>query len=85
MQCHYQREFPGVHDRVVHDLIDETKWDEFIGKGEYYGDFLTFFTREIKEIGWQKTIHKWLFSGTPVAERILANAYSGQHSWPLNP
>lgn len=73
----YQRPPPEVNEKVLQDLSDESKWNEFIGKGEYYGDFLAFFTKEIKQIGWQETVKKWLFRGTPVTERLFANIHSG--------
>ena len=76
-ECHYQRPTPEVHEKVLQDLSDENKWDEFIGKAEYYSDFIAFFTKEIKELGWQDTVKKWLFRGTPITERLLANIYSG--------
>lgn len=74
---YYQRPPPEVHEKVLQDLSDESKWDEFIGKAEYYSDFLAFFTKEIKELGWQETVHKWLFRGTPVTERLFANIHAG--------
>lgn len=76
-ELHYQRPPPEVHGNVLQDLSDESKWNEFIGKAEYYSDFLAFFTKEIKELGWKDTVRKWLFRGTPVTERLFVNIHSG--------
>jgi len=74
---HYQRPSPEVHEKVLKDLSDESKWDMFLEKADCYSDFLAFFTKEIKTLGWQETINKWLFRGTPVTETLLANVNAG--------
>ncbi|KAF8424732.1 hypothetical protein EV426DRAFT_573932 [Tirmania nivea] len=74
---YYQRPPPEVHEKVLQDLSDESKWNEYIEKAEYYSDFLAFFTKEIKELGWKETVKKWLFRGTPVTERLFVNITSG--------
>lgn len=75
---YYQRPPPVVHDKVLQDLNDESKWDNFFEKGDCYSDFLAFFTKEIKTLGWQETVKKWLFRQGPLTERLSANLNAGQ-------
>ncbi|KAF8475875.1 hypothetical protein BDZ91DRAFT_648858 [Kalaharituber pfeilii] len=85
-ECTYQRPIPPVHSSVQVDLSDPEKWDQFLGKGEYYGDFVAFFTKEIKERGWKGAVRRWLFGigvdageegVKKVAEKLCAKIYSG--------
>jgi len=73
---YYQRPPPELHEEVLQDLNDESKWSEYIGQAKHYSDFLAFFTKEIQELGWQEAVKKWLLRGTPVTERLFANFHS---------
>ncbi|KAK3350971.1 hypothetical protein B0H65DRAFT_422201 [Neurospora tetraspora] len=88
----YQRPVLPEHQEVVSDLIQNWKEDagKYLGKEEYYPDFLAFFKREMdaaaarkeqegkeKGLGYEEVVNEFLFSGTPEADNLLIRLYSG--------
>ena len=71
------------HKEVVSNLIQNWKEDapKYLGKEEYYPDFLAFFKREMdtRHGGrrYEEVVNEYLFAGTPEADDLLVRLYSG--------
>lgn len=74
----YQRPARPVHNKVVDDLFQTwSHASRYLGKDQYYPDFLAFFQREIESKGWEAVVSEYLFSGTEGAEDLLVRLYAG--------
>ncbi|KAI1414298.1 hypothetical protein F5Y13DRAFT_188398 [Hypoxylon sp. FL1857] len=73
----YQRPLVEVHKKVVEELKDWEAAKKFLGKEEYYTDFLVFFQNEIDKLGWEKTLSEYLFKGDEKSEDMLARLMAG--------
>lgn len=73
----YQRPARPTHNHVVEDLQTWTHASKYLGKDQYYPDFLAFFQREIERKGWEAVVTEYLFSGTEGAEDLLVRLYAG--------
>ncbi|KAL1860327.1 hypothetical protein VTK73DRAFT_7380 [Phialemonium thermophilum] len=73
----YQRPALSPHERVIQDL--ET-WDharKYLGKEQYYPDFLRFFQKEIERKGWENVLNEYLFKGDDIADELFARLFAG--------
>lgn len=71
----YQRAPMPTHQHVVEEL---QSWDhaaKYLGKGQYYPDFLAFFQREIADKGWEAVVSEYLFAGTEAADDLLVRLH----------
>lgn len=73
----YQWSAKPTHNHVVEDLQTWSHASRYLGKGQYYPDFLAFFQREIERKGWEAVVSEYLFSGTEAAEDLLVRLYAG--------
>lgn len=73
----YQRPVRPTHNHVVEDLQSWSHASKYLGKDQYYPDFLAFFQREIERKGWEAVVTEYLFSGTEAAEDLLVRLYAG--------
>lgn len=74
----YQRPARPTHKNVVEDLFQTwSHASKYLGKDQYYPDFLAFFQREIERKGWEAVVSEYLFSGTEAAEDLLVRLYAG--------
>lgn len=73
----YQRPARPTHNHVVEDLQTWSHASKYLGKDQYYPDFLAFFQREIERKGWEAVVTEYLFSGTEGAEDLLVRLYAG--------
>ncbi|KAH8772633.1 HypA protein [Diaporthe sp. PMI_573] len=74
----YQRPARSTHKNVVEDLFQTwSHASKYLGKDQYYPDFLAFFQREIERKGWEAVVSEYLFSGTEGAEDLLVRLYAG--------
>lgn len=73
----YQRPARPTHHHVVEDLQTWSHASKYLGKDQYYPDFLAFFQREIERKGWEAVVTEYLFSGTEGAEDLLVRLYAG--------
>lgn len=74
----YQRPALPPHPEAVTNLFQT--WEHasaYLGKDEYYPDFLAFFQREIDAKGWEAVLSEYLFSGTPSADDLLVRLFAG--------
>ncbi|KAK0720028.1 HypA protein [Lasiosphaeris hirsuta] len=73
----YQRPVLPTHDRVLANLKTRNHAKKYIGKEQYYPDFLRFFQREIDARGWEAVVNEYLFSGDAAADDMLVRLFSG--------
>ncbi|KAK0727325.1 hypothetical protein B0T26DRAFT_747667 [Lasiosphaeria miniovina] len=84
----YQRPALPVHagDRVVADFKDWDHAQKYLGRAQYYPDFLRFFQTEMEQpgSGWEAVLAKYLFrprdnnsSSPAAADDMLVRLYSG--------
>ncbi|KAJ0117104.1 HypA protein [Diaporthe amygdali] len=73
----YQRPVQPNHDRVIEDLQTWSHASKYVGKEQYYPDFLAFFQREIDSKGWEAVLAEYLFTGTEAADDLLVRLYAG--------
>ncbi|KAK3359739.1 hypothetical protein B0T25DRAFT_564723 [Lasiosphaeria hispida] len=73
----YQRPVLPTHDRVLADLKTRDHAKKYVGKEQYYPDFLRFFQREIDAHGWEHVVGEWLFQGDAAADDMLVRLFSG--------
>ncbi|CAF9922935.1 MAG: hypothetical protein HETSPECPRED_005195 [Heterodermia speciosa] len=59
----YQRPPQPLDDKVVQDLNDYKKFQQYLGNEKYYHDYLVFFGREIDKKGYEKVINEYLLKG----------------------
>ena len=74
-----QRPIPDIDAQMVEKLSDDETMYEILGTITQYTTFLVFFERHIEEHGWKKTVNKFVFSRSKVAERMLARMYEGAY------
>ncbi|KUJ13617.1 uncharacterized protein LY89DRAFT_687637 [Mollisia scopiformis] len=72
-----QRPTPPLDKQVVQDLGDSEKFLTKIGQIDHYTNFLAFFEQQIDSKGWKAVVQEYLFSRTPVAEKLFAQLYEG--------
>lgn len=74
-----QRPLPPLALAVVEQLGDEAQFRARIGHLDQYTNFLAFFKHQIESKGWRDVVVEYLFSGTPIAETMLAQLYEGAY------
>lgn len=74
----YQR--PPSKERVLEDLSNSEHFKKYLGKGEYYHDFLVFWQNEFEKKGWENVMNEYVFSGGERADDILGRFYGGMFS-----
>lgn len=74
-----QRPPPAVDEDVIAAMADDSKFLEYLNKGDQYTNFLVFFERQIEQKGWKEVIQQYVFSRTPVAEAVLSELYEGAY------
>ncbi|RPB09211.1 hypothetical protein P167DRAFT_527561 [Morchella conica CCBAS932] len=72
-----QHVLPELHPEIVVDLSDESQWHKYLGAREYWSDFLTFFQKEMEEIGMPAMLNKRLFAGTEASDDLLTRCFGG--------
>ncbi|KAI0834151.1 hypothetical protein F5Y06DRAFT_279493 [Hypoxylon sp. FL0890] len=73
----YQRPPGGLHEEVLKELKNWEAAKKWLGKGEYYTDFLAFFQNEVDKLGWEKTLNEYLFKGDEKSEDMLVRMFAG--------
>ncbi|ROW09118.1 hypothetical protein VPNG_05704 [Cytospora leucostoma] len=71
----YQRPVQPTHQRVIEDLQTWDQASKYLGKDQYYPDFLAFFQREISSKGWEVVISEYLLAGTEAAADLLVRLH----------
>ncbi|KUI52804.1 Oxidoreductase AflY [Cytospora mali] len=73
----YQRPPMPSHQRVIEDLRTWDHASKYLGKEQYYPDFLAFFQREVSDKGWEAVVSEYLLSGTEAADDLLVRLHGG--------
>ena len=74
-----QRAIPEVDDEIADQLHDYEKLDDLVGNSNLYSTFLAFFQGEIDKHGWKQVVTNFVFSRTPLAEKMLVKMYEGMY------
>ena len=72
-----QRPTPPLYQHIVQELGDPDKFLAKIGQIDQYTNFLLFFEQQIEAKGWKAVVQEYLFSRTPVAEKLFAQLCEG--------
>lgn len=72
-----KRPMPELHEDVVKEMADPTKFMKYLGQQDHYNDYLTFFAREIEAKGWEKVIAEYCFARDERAEDMLGRLFMG--------
>ncbi|RAR04058.1 hypothetical protein DDE82_004712 [Stemphylium lycopersici] len=73
----YQRPTVALEESIVSDMHDPARFATYLGKEEYYHDFLVYFKQEIERNGWQATLQTHVFAETPAADDMLVRMFAG--------
>ena len=73
----YQMRAKPLNQRNVQDMSDRDTFKKFLGKQQYFHDFLAYFTAEIDKKGWQSTLREHLFAGDEHSETLLKRMFAG--------
>ncbi|KAI0006931.1 hypothetical protein F4779DRAFT_594277 [Xylariaceae sp. FL0662B] len=73
----YQRPVMKPHENLVSRLKDWENAKKYIGKEQYYPDFLAFYQTEIEQVGWEKVLSEHLFKGDERSEDMLVRLFAG--------
>ena len=76
----YQRPQQPSDEKVLQDLHKPGMFRQYLGKQQYYHDFLVYFQGEIDTKGYQDVINEYLFQGDELAEDMLVRMFGGQLS-----
>jgi len=74
----YQWEARKPHDRVVEDLKGWEHAQKYLGKAQYYPDFLLFFQKEMERMGYEGVMNEYVFKGDAKADDIFARLFAGK-------
>lgn len=74
----YQRSVGKLERAVVDDMHDPERFKTYLGKENYYYDFLVFFQGEIDKKGWEEVLNEYFFKGDDKADDMLVRLYSGR-------
>lgn len=73
----YQRPPEPLKESIVNDMHDPKRFNTYLGKEQYYHDFLVFFQKEIEAKGWQDVLKEYVFAQDERADDLLARQYAG--------
>ncbi|RMZ83991.1 hypothetical protein DV737_g1267, partial [Chaetothyriales sp. CBS 132003] len=73
----YQRSQLRVKEGIAKEMANPDSFKTYLGKGQYYTDFLEFFQRELEAKGWQEGVREYLFSKTETSEDLLVRMFAG--------
>ncbi|KAJ4993573.1 DUF4243 domain-containing protein [Stagonosporopsis vannaccii] len=73
----YQRPPEPLRASIVDDMHEPDRFKTYLGKEQYYHDFLVFFQKEIEAKTWQQVLNEYLFARDERADDLLARLYAG--------
>lgn len=68
---------------VIQSLHDTTRFQECLGKGNNYPNYLSFFQQEIDAKGVGEVLREYLFAGDERAESMLCRLFGGKYCYVL--
>lgn len=63
-------------------MANPSSFKRFLGKGQYYHEFLVFFKQEMEKKGWENVVNEYVFAGDERAEDMLTRLFAGEKSIP---
>ncbi|KAH8698367.1 hypothetical protein BGW36DRAFT_426077 [Talaromyces proteolyticus] len=69
------RKFP--EESIIEEMKTEKGFRKYRGSQDHFLDYVTFFEREIDELGYQEVLQKYVVGGGEIADDILARMYHG--------
>lgn len=80
----YQRDIHDVNPKEPAKLgEDVSSWKEYLGKEDYYTDFLNFYKGKIEKDGWEKVVGEWVFGAKGLEREMLDRLFAGKDFWSL--
>jgi hypothetical protein len=73
----YQRPPVDLENEIVDDMHNPERFKTYLGKEQYYHDFLQYFQEEINQKGWETVLNDELFKGDDRADDLLARLFGG--------
>lgn len=73
----YQRPPEPLKDPIVDDMLDPKRFNIYLGKEQYYHDFLVFFQKQIDAKSWQEVLNEFVFARDERADDMLGRMYAG--------
>lgn len=73
----YQRPPVPLKQSIVTDLHSPKKYKRYLGREEYYHNFLVYFKEEIDQKGWQHVLNEYIFKGDERADDMLVRMFGG--------
>jgi len=61
-------------------MTNPENFKKYLGKGEYYHDFLVFWQGEFEKKGWENVLNEYVFAGDERADDMLGRLYAGRNS-----
>jgi hypothetical protein len=61
----------------VRDMHDPARFETYLGKEQYYHDFLVFFQAEMETKGQHAVLEEYLFAADTRANDMLSRLYAG--------
>lgn len=72
-----QREMPPVDSEAVSGMKNPDYFRTRMQQLPEYGNFLSFFEKEVESKGWKAVVSEYCFSHTPLADAMLAQLFEG--------
>ena len=73
----YQRTLEPLKYSIVDDMHKPDRFKTYLGKEQYYHDFLVFFHKKIEQKTWKGVLNEYLFAHDERADDLLARLYAG--------
>ena len=77
----YQRPPEELKPSIVDDMHDPARYKTYLGKEQYYRDFLVFFQQEMEAKGWEAVVNEYVFEGDERADDMLVRLFAGTSSF----
>lgn len=61
----------------MENLNDPEEFKKYLGKENYYHDYLVFFQNEFEKKGWENVLNEYVFAGDERADDLLGRLYGG--------
>ncbi|KAF1363668.1 hypothetical protein EJ07DRAFT_162885 [Lizonia empirigonia] len=73
----YQRSPEPLKESIVDDMHNIERFKTYLGKEQYYHDFLVCFQKEIDAKTWQGVLNEYVFAQDERADDMLSRMYAG--------
>lgn len=75
------RKFPD--ESVIEEIKTEKGFRKYRGSQDHFLDFVTFFEREIYQLGYQEVLQRYMVGGGEIADDLLGRMYHGECPSPI--